>query len=148
VDDDNAWSMDGVAGHAGLFGTAADVATFGQTVLEDRAGAGRLAPPVCWVPVLQRDTETPGSTCALGFHTRLPGDPEGESSAGRLRGSERPGAVGHIGFTGTSLWIDLARSLVVALCTNRVAGPRGRAEGRIRDFRPRFHDAVVAAVLG
>jgi CubicO group peptidase (beta-lactamase class C family) len=54
-----------------------------------------------------------------------------------------PGAVGHLGFTGTSVWIDLARELVVALCTNRVGGPRGRAEIGIREFRPRFHDAVV-----
>ena len=138
--------MDGVAGHAGLFGTAADVALFGQVVLEERAGAGRLAPPGHWALALRRDTATPGSTCALGFHTRVPGDPVGESSAGRLVGTVSPGAVGHIGFTGTSLWIDLGRRLVVALCTNRVAGPRGRAEVRIREFRPRFHDAAVAAV--
>ncbi len=146
VDDDNAWVMDGVAGHAGLFGTAPDVAQFGQVVLEEHDGAGRLAPPGHWAVALRRDTGTPGSTCALGFHTRVPGDPAGESSAGRLVGTGPPGAVGHIGFTGTSLWIDLGRRLVVALCTNRVAGPRGRAEVRIRDFRPRFHDAAVEAV--
>ena len=63
-------------------------------------------------------------------------------------GMVSPGAVGHIGFTGTSLWIDLARRLVVALCTNRVAGPHGRAEVRIRDFRPRFHDAMVEVFAG
>jgi CubicO group peptidase (beta-lactamase class C family) len=143
VDDDNAWAMDGVAGHAGLFGSVADVAAFGQAVLGDRAGAGHLAPPHLWACALERDTRTPGSTCALGFHTRVPGDPAGESSAGRLVGMEPPGAVGHIGFTGTSLWIDLGRGLVVALCTNRTAGPRGRAEVRIREFRPRFHDAAV-----
>jgi CubicO group peptidase (beta-lactamase class C family) len=147
VDDDNAWVMDGVAGHAGLFGTAADVAVFGQAVLEERAGAGRLAPPDHWAAALRRDTATPGSTCALGFHTRVPGDPEGESSAGRLVGAKPPGAVGHIGFTGTSLWIDLGRSLVIALCTNRTAGPRGRGEGRIREFRPRFHDIAVKAAI-
>jgi CubicO group peptidase (beta-lactamase class C family) len=135
--------MDGVAGHAGLFGTAADVAAFGQAVLDDRAGAGRLAPRGHWALALARDATTEGSPCALGFHTRMPGDPPGESSAGRLVGEEPPGAVGHIGFTGTSLWIDLARHLVIALCTNRVAGPRGRAEVRIREFRPRFHDAAV-----
>jgi CubicO group peptidase (beta-lactamase class C family) len=81
--------------------------------------------------------------CGLGFHTRLPGDPVGESSAGQLVGMRPPGAVGHIGFTGTSLWVDLSRELVIALCTNRVAGPRGRADVRIRELRPRFHDAVV-----
>jgi CubicO group peptidase (beta-lactamase class C family) len=143
VDDDNAWVLDGVAGHAGLFGTAADVARFGQAVLEERDGAGRLAPGGHWAVALQRDSATLGSTCALGFHTRVPEDPVGESSAGRLVGAIPPGAVGHIGFTGTSLWVDLGRRLVVALCTNRVAGPRGRAEVRIRDFRPRFHDAAV-----
>jgi serine-type D-Ala-D-Ala carboxypeptidase len=146
VDDDNAFVMDGVAGHAGLFGTTEDVATFGQAVLDDRAGAGRLAPAQHWAVALGRDTATPGSQCGLGFHTRTPGDPPGESSAGKLIGAEPPGAVGHIGFTGTSLWIDLARDLVVALCTNRVAGPRGRGEVRIREFRPRFHDAAVALV--
>ncbi len=145
VDDDNAFVMDGVAGHSGLFGTAADVAAFGQAVLDDRAGAGRLAPADRWAVTLRRDAATPGSTCALGFHTRLPGDLE-ESSAGRLVGAEPPGAVGHLGFTGTSLWVDLARGLVVALCTNRVAGPRGRSEVRIREFRPRFHDAAVEAI--
>ncbi len=145
VDDDNAWVMDGVAGHAGLFGSAADVALFGQAVLEERDGAGRVAPGGHWAVALQRDAATPGSTCALGFHTRVPGDPAGESSAGRLVGVVPPGAVGHIGFTGTSLWIDLGRRLVVALCTNRVAGPRGRSEVRIREFRPRFHDAAVEA---
>ena len=144
VDDDNAFTMDGVAGHAGLFGTAGDVAAFGQAVLDDRAGAGRLAPASHWAIALRRDTATPGSTCALGFYTRVPGDRD-ESSAGRLVGMEPPGAVGHLGFTGTSLWIDLARRLVVALCTNRTAGPRGRAEVRIREFRPRFHDAAVEA---
>ena len=148
VDDDNAWVMDGVAGHAGLFGTAGDVAAFGQAVLDDHAGAGRLAGPELWAAALRRDTATPGSTCGLGFHTRLPGDPVGESSAGRLLGMAPPGAAGHIGFTGTSLWVDLGRELVVALCTNRVAGPRGRADARIREFRPRFHDAVVEVVAG
>ena len=148
VDDDNAWVMDGVAGHAGLFGTVADVAAFGQVVLDDLAGAGRLAAADHWRAALRRDTRTPGSTCGLGFHTRVPGDPVGGSSAGQLVGMLSPGAVGHIGFTGTSLWIDLARRLVVALCTNRVAGPHGRAEVRIRDFRPRFHDAMVEVFAG
>jgi CubicO group peptidase (beta-lactamase class C family) len=147
VDDDNAWVMDGVGGHAGLFGTAVDVAAFGRAVLDERAGAGRLARPDHWAAALRRDTATLGSTCALGFHSRVPGDPEGESSAGRLVGAEPPGAVGHLGFTGTSLWVDLGRSLVVALCTNRTAGPLGRRESRIRDFRPRFHDMAVEASI-
>jgi serine-type D-Ala-D-Ala carboxypeptidase len=143
VDDDNAWAMDGVAGHAGLFGTAGDVARFGQAVLEELAGAGRIAPPSLWAPALRRDPETPGSTRAFGFDTRLPGDPPGDASAGRYLGQVTPGAVGHLGFTGASLWIDRGRQLVVALCTNRTA--LGRANTRIREFRPRFHDAVAEA---
>ena len=132
VDDDNAWCLDGVSGHAGLFGTAHDVARFGQAVLE-----GRFAPPTTWA----RDLITPGSTRALGFDT--PSE-EGASCGPRFGRSGPRGAIGHLGFTGTSLWIDLDRELVVALCTNRVA--LGRANIAIREFRPRFHDAVIDAL--
>lgn len=131
VDDDNAFCLDGVAGHAGLFATAADVAAFGQAVLD-----GRLGPLEGFV----RDT-TPESTRARGFDT--PSD-EGASCGPRFgRGGTR-GAIGHLGFTGTSLWIDLDRALVVALLTNRVA--LGRGNIAIRDFRPRFHEAVLDAL--
>ena len=146
VDDDNAWVMDGVAGHAGLFGTAPDLADLGQAILDDWGGRGRLAPPSCWTRALSRDAETPRSTRALGFDTRRPGDSRPAGSAGHRLGDRPPGAVGHTGYTGTSLWVDLGRRLVVALCTNRTAGPRGRADLRINDFRPRFHDALVEAL--
>lgn len=131
VDDDNAWVMDGVSGHAGLFATAPEVARFGQAVLE-----GWLSPPV---PLLA-DATTPGSTRTLGFDTP---SREGSSAGGRL-GNLPPGAVGHLGFTGTSLWVDLGRELVVALLTNRTIF--GRANLQLRDFRPRFHDAVLDAL--
>lgn len=132
VDDDNAWCLEGVSGHAGLFGTAHDVATFGQAVL-----GGELSPPVPW----HRDAATPGSTRACGFDT--PG--EEAPSCGARFGKKGPrGAIGHLGFTGTSLWIDLDRQLVVALLTNRVA--LGRANLKIREFRPRFHEAVLDAL--
>lgn len=131
VDDDNAWVMAGVAGHAGLFASAPDVARFGQAVLE-----GWLSPPV----PLRADATTPGSTRTLGFDTP---SQEGSSAGGRL-GNLPPGAVGHLGFTGTSLWIDLGRELVVVLLTNRTIF--GRANLQLRDFRPRFHDAVLDAL--
>ena len=137
VDDDNAWVLDGVAGHAGLFGTATDVARFGQALLDELDGAGRLAPAPLWRCALERDTRTPGSTRALGFDTPSPE----ASSAGRHLGNLPPGAAGHLGFTGVSLWVDMGRRLAVALCTNRTF--HGRAEVRVRDFRPAFHDAVV-----
>jgi CubicO group peptidase (beta-lactamase class C family) len=131
VDDDNAWAMGGVAGHAGLFGTALDVAVFGQAVLE-----GRFAPPNGrpW----EVDPETAGSTRALGFE--VPG--LDLPSCGMRFGRAGPkGAIGHTGFTGVSLWIDFDRKLVVSLCTNRVA--LGRLNLKIRGFRPEFHEAVL-----
>jgi CubicO group peptidase (beta-lactamase class C family) len=137
VDDDNAFVMDGVAGHSGLFGTARDVARFGQAVLDDLAGANRIAPASLWERALTIDPSTPDSTRALGFDTPT-------ISAGRYLGRRPPGGFGHLGFTGVSLWVDRARSLVVALCTNRTYN--GRANVRIRQFRPRFHDAVVEAI--
>lgn len=117
--------MNGVAGHAGLFGSARDVARFGQAVLE-----GRVKPPrEGWV----RD-KTPGSTRTFGFDTPS----EVGASCGQRFG---PRAIGHLGFTGTSLWVDFDRELVVVLLTNRVIF--GRANVQIRQFRPRFHDAVL-----
>jgi CubicO group peptidase (beta-lactamase class C family) len=132
VDDDNAWCLDGVSGHAGLFGTALDVARFGQAILE-----GRWSPPSPWA----RDPSTPESTRAFGFDTP---SKEG-ASCGQRFGTRGPrGAIGHLGFTGTSLWIDLDRELVVAFLTNRVA--LGRANLKIRAFRPQVHDAVLDAL--
>ena len=133
VDDDNAWVLDGVSGHAGLFGTAAAVARFGRAILD-----GELVPPAAWT----KDAATPGSTRAFGFDT--PGTEA--PSCGPRFGARPPGAIGHLGFTGTSLWVDLGRRLVVVLLTNRVAGPKGRADVRIREFRPRFHEAVLDAL--
>ena len=85
------------------------------------------------------DASTPGSTRAMGFDT--PSPPPASSSVGERFGRGPRGGVGHLGFTGVSLWLDLSRELVVALCTNRVAN--GRADDRIRAFRPRFHDQVM-----
>jgi CubicO group peptidase (beta-lactamase class C family) len=118
----------------------------GQACLDDWSGRGRLAPSSHWARAFSRDEETPASTRALGFDTRRPGDARPAGSAGRRIGDRTPGAVGHTGYTGTSLWIDLGRRLVVALCTNRTAGGEGRANVRINEFRPRFHDAVVDAL--
>jgi CubicO group peptidase (beta-lactamase class C family) len=128
VDDDNAYCLDGVSGHAGLFSTALDVARFGQSLLAD----GRA-----WGP----DALTPHSTRALGFDTP---SREGASCGARFGRNGPRGAIGHLGFTGTSLWVDLDLQVVVAFLTNRVAF--GRANVRIREFRPRVHDAVLDAL--
>jgi serine-type D-Ala-D-Ala carboxypeptidase len=127
VDDDNAWVMDGVSGHAGLFGTAHDVALFGQALLDERFGAQ-------W----PRDPFVSGSSRTIGFDT--PGL-EAPSCGARFGRAGPRGAIGHLGFTGTSLWVDLDRQVVAVLLTNRVAF--GRANLSIRALRPLFHDAVL-----
>ena len=136
VHDENAWALGGAAGHAGLFGTAAAVGSFARAVLHTLNGVAVLARPETMRAFAQRRTEVPGSSRALGWDTMLP-----TSSCGTLMS---PTAIGHTGFTGTSLWIDWERDLYVVLLTNRVYPTRENEEG-IRQIRRRFHDAVLAA---
>ncbi len=138
VNDDNAWAMGGVAGHAGLFSTAAEVAALGQAWLEALDGRTSVIPAAAARDFARRDP-TPGSDRALGWDT--PGD---GTSLGERLGRGPRGAIGHLGYTGTSLWIDLDAGLVCALLTNHTH-PSGVAQrDRIRAFRRRFHDAVAA----
>jgi CubicO group peptidase (beta-lactamase class C family) len=139
VDDDNAHAMSGVAGHAGLFSTAADVASFGQAWLDALAGRGRISQEVA-AAFVARDP-TPGSERALGWDTPCA---EGSSLGARLGRGPR-GAVGHLGFTGTSVWLDLDAQVVCALLTNHVH-PAGGDKARMKAFRARFHDAVAEAL--
>jgi CubicO group peptidase (beta-lactamase class C family) len=138
VHDRNAWALGGVAGHAGLFGTAASVGRFAQLMLRllrvPARGTHIVDPDIA--RQFTRRSAVPGSSRAMGWDTMLP-----TSSCGsRLT----PDAVGHTGYTGTSLWIDVARDLYVVLLTNRVH-PNDRNDA-IVTIRPRFHDAVVDAV--
>jgi CubicO group peptidase (beta-lactamase class C family) len=137
VNDDNAWAMGGGAGHAGVFSTARDVARLGQAWLDALCGRRSIVPSAAAEEFARRDP-TPGSTRALGWDTP---SAEGSSLGARLG---RGRAIGHLGFTGTSLWIHVERELVVALLTNRVHPTRENE--RIRAFRPRFHDAVAESV--
>jgi CubicO group peptidase (beta-lactamase class C family) len=139
VHDENAWALSGVAGHAGLFGTAAAVGRFAQLLLQARRGPGRLGPPWLLKRFLHRSV-VPGSSRALGWDTMLP-----TSSCGTRMSAA---AVGHTGFTGTSLWIDPVRDLYVVLLTNRVypTRPADRRDALAR-LRPAVHDAVVSALL-
>ena len=142
VDDDNAYAMAGVAGHAGVFSTADDLALFGWKLFEEVEGSRALGDPAVFQTLASLDSDTTGPARALGFDR-----PTGEaSSAGTQLGRLGPrGAIGHLGFTGTSLWIDLDRQLSIALLTNRVFPTRRNVEG-IRALRPRFHDAVLNAL--
>ncbi|HXE79976.1 MAG TPA: serine hydrolase domain-containing protein [Vicinamibacterales bacterium] len=135
VDDNNARALGGVAGHAGLFGTAAAVGAFGRLVLRTFAQETELGRPETLRRFVTRST-VPRSSRALGWDTMLP-----TSSCGTLLS---PRAIGHTGFTGTSLWIDPERDLYVVLLTNRVhPTPENEALPRLR---PAIHDAVVRAM--
>jgi CubicO group peptidase (beta-lactamase class C family) len=136
VDDNNAWALGGEAGHAGLFGTAmavGDQARHLLQVLEGRTGAYRRDTALEFIA---RRAEIPGSSRALGWDTMLP-----TSSCG-TRMSAR--AIGHTGFTGTSLWIDPEHGVYVVLLTNRVYED-GSAEA-IAQVRRNLHDAVMDAL--
>jgi CubicO group peptidase (beta-lactamase class C family) len=139
VNDDNAWAMGGGAGHAGVFSTALDVAALGQAWLDALRGRPSIVPAAAAAEFARRDA-TPGTTRALGWDTR---SDEGSSLGARLGRGPR-GAIGHLGFTGTSLWIDPDAEVVAVLLTNRVHP--SRENERIRELRPRFHDAVAEAL--
>ncbi len=136
VHDENAYRLGGVAGHAGLFSTAAEVAAFGQLFLD--GGGALLRPETVAAMTRPQTAELPGRPVrGLGFHLC-----DGIEAAGcRPFG---PRAFGHTGFTGTSLWVDPDRDLVVALLTNEVYN--GRQRRRIAALRLRVHQAVVAEV--
>ena len=119
VHDENAARMDGVSGHAGLFGSAPDLLTFAEWVLdrwtagpaEGQSGDPAVRPSTVR-EFTRRQNLVPGSSRALGWDTPSPG-----GSSGRLLSTK---AFGHTGFTGTSLWIDPDRRLAIVLLSNRV----------------------------
>ncbi len=135
VDDDNAWALGGVSGHAGLFGTVKEVGVVARAWLcaaTGRPGSG-LAASRALVEEFVTRGNVPGSSRALGWDTMTP-----EASCGN-RMSAR--AYGHTGWTGTSLWIDPARDFYAVLLTNRVHPTAGDDAG-IRRLRRAFHDAI------
>jgi len=133
VHDENSWAMGGVAGHAGLFSTAADMAAFAQMLLNGGIYAHRR---LLTRSIIQEFT----ARVAMGDSARATGwdAPTENSSAGRYFS---PHSFGHTGFTGTSIWIDPDRGLFVILLTNRVNPTR--ANEKIRQVRPALHDAVL-----
>jgi CubicO group peptidase (beta-lactamase class C family) len=130
VHDENAAMMDGVSGHAGLFSSAEDLLTFAEWILKQGDG-----------PILREFTRrqnlVPGSTRALGWDTP---SPEGSSAGSRLS----PRSFGHTGFTGTSLWIDPERHLVIVLLSNRVNPTRNNP--RWAPVRGQLADLIMATL--
>ena len=134
VHDSYAAALGGLAGHAGMFGSAPEVGRIARTIL--RAARGETGMPPPFGPALVRQFTTkstvPGSSRALGWDTMLP-----TSSCGTRMSAS---AFGHVGFTGTSLWIDPARDRYFVLLTNRACG--GGTIDQMRDVRRAFHDAL------
>ena len=139
VHDDHAYLLGGVAGHAGLFGTAEGVLTLLQELLASLKGASHqgLFNQKTVATFFQKQIDT--ESWALGFDT--PTKPE--SSSGKYFSDT---SVGHLGFTGTSFWMDLEKEVIAILLTNRIHPTR--ANEKIKVFRPRLHDAVMEQLLG
>jgi serine-type D-Ala-D-Ala carboxypeptidase len=133
VQDENASVLGGVAGHAGLFGTAQDLATFSHVLLQGGQPLVRLETLALFT---RRETAPAGTSRALGWDT-----PSSPSQSGKYFS---PPSFGHLGYTGTSLWIDPERQLSITLLTNRTWPDCSNKA--IKDVRPAFHDAVVEAL--
>lgn len=134
VEDENAWAAGGVEGHAGLFGTAAAVHRLCCEIMNSLQGGGTgLLDTAVMSAFIRRH---PGRTRVAGFDA-----PSGETPAAGQNAT--PWTIGHLGFTGTSFWMDPASGLITILLTNRVHPSRENL--RIRKFRPRIHDLVLKA---
>jgi CubicO group peptidase (beta-lactamase class C family) len=133
VQDENASVLGGVAGHAGLFSTAEDLAIFAHAMLN---GGYPILRPATVELFSRRQTAPEGTSRALGWDT-----PSAPSQSGKYFSAR---SFGHLGYTGTSLWIDAERQLSVTLLTNRT-WPDCTNQA-IKQVRPAFHDAVVEAL--
>ncbi|HKH98120.1 MAG TPA: serine hydrolase domain-containing protein [Candidatus Sulfotelmatobacter sp.] len=133
VQDENAFVLGGVAGHAGLFSTAEDLARFAHAMLQ---GGRPILRPETITLFTRREPAPPGTSRALGWDT-----PSAPSQSGK---HFSPASFGHLGYTGTSLWIDPERRLSITLLTNRT-WPDCTNQA-VKQVRPNFHDAVVEAI--
>jgi CubicO group peptidase (beta-lactamase class C family) len=142
VDDANAFAMGGVAGHAGLFSTAAELAAIAAALIAAwRGRAAAIGGGLVETDVIRQfwsPSGVPGSTWRLGW--------DGPAASGSQAGQRLSrAAVGHLAFTGCSLWIDPAREITVVLLSNRVH-PAIPTDDRFRRFRPALHDAALDAL--
>ena len=133
VHDEHCWLMDGVSGHAGLFGQAGGVLSLCEEILDQWQGKGK---PCSWTGMLVQGLlrQYDNQTWSLGFE----GPSVQGSSGGKYLSSK---SVGHLGYAGTSFWIDPDKQLVMVLLTNRVHPTRENT--KIRKFRPYFHNKVI-----
>jgi len=139
VHDENAYVVGGIEGHAGLFGTAYDVYRLAAALLQ--VFNGTLSTKTSLFDrglVCQFFTRQKAANRALGFDMPSPC----QSSSGNYFSSR---TVGHLGFTGTSFWMDLEHSIIVILLTNRIHPNRDNE--KIKAFRPELHDAVMMQII-
>jgi beta-N-acetylhexosaminidase len=136
VHDQNAWAMGGIAGDAGLFSTAGDVAVFAQMILNGGIYAHHRVVSRTTISEFTAHQTVGNSARTLGWDVAL--DP---AATGRFFSTR---AFGHYGFTGTSLWIDPERNLFIILLTNRVNPSVDNI--KIRRVRPELHDAIFEAL--
>ncbi len=134
VHDDNAYAMGGVAGHAGLFSSAHDIHQLLACLNNCLRGVNSFLPQALVQEFLSRDQTVKGSTFALGWDTPS----ENKSSSGKYFSRN---SVGHLGFTGTSIWWDLEKNCHVVLLSNRVHPTRKNE--KIGAFRPYIHDLIM-----
>jgi CubicO group peptidase (beta-lactamase class C family) len=137
VHDDNAFVMGGVAGHAGLFSSARDIHTIIACLNQSLRGDNSLLPQSLVQEFLTKDDSVTDSTHALGWDT-----PSTEKSASGMHFSQK--SVGHLGFTGTSIWWDLEKNCHVILLSNRVHPTRNNE--KIKQFRPSIHNLIMQAI--
>ena len=133
VQDENASVLGGVAGHAGLFASVQDVATFAHTILQ---GGRPILRPETVALFTRRESIPPGTSRTLGWDT-----PSSPSQSGKYFS---PRSFGHLGYTGSSLWIDPERELSIILLTNRTWPDCSNQA--IKQVRPRLHDAIIEAL--
>ena len=138
VHDDNAYAMGGVAGHAGLFSSAHEVHAFLVRMSQCLHGKDRFLPQAVVQEFLTRGSSPNDSNFALGWDTPT----AGKSAAGSFFS---PRSVGHLGFTGCSIWWDLEKNCHVVLLTNRVHP--SRKNDKIKDFRPHIHDQIMKVLF-
>ena len=137
VHDENAYAIGGTAGHAGLFSTAAETHRLVEQWVKAWHGRETLFHPKLVREFCRIQEIVPDSTWALGWDTP---SPAGSSSGHYFQDP----SIGHLGFTGTSIWIDLERRNWVILLTNRVHP--SRSNEKIRKFRPEIHDLAMKAL--
>lgn len=133
VQDENASVLGGVAGHAGLFSTAQDLAVFANAMLH---GGEPILRPATLSLFTRRETSPTGTSRALGWDT-----PSSPSQSGKYFS---PHSFGHLGYTGTSLWIDAEKQIAIVLLTNRTWPDCSNQQ--IKQVRPAVHDAVMEAL--